>query len=242
MVFPPWLCRVAWNHFVTQVAFRDHPAQRLALTLTGRDVERAAAAQMTTPALLPHPALAAVERTVERDHFTAAEVDALVHLPGLSDRDRLMLRILAETGLRRRAVAWLTVDGVYDAALRTARATGRATEKGLVVRHFVLGDVAPQCGFFPSKKKTDRASPTKRLLEAYCGARHRHERTSVWLFPRRRNPTQPVAASTVNRVLVAACRRVGLHGRHVHCHGLRKFVVCRLMEEHNRLARWWGVG
>ena len=79
----------------------------------------------------PHRHPAAVALVRERDHFTQAEVTALLSLPTLSQRDRLVLRILAETGLRRRAVAWLTVAGVYDAIRGAAHEVGHATEKGL---------------------------------------------------------------------------------------------------------------
>ncbi len=45
-----------------------------------------------------------------RDHFTEAEINALLRLQTLSVRDRLTIRIMAETGLRRRAVSWLMVE------------------------------------------------------------------------------------------------------------------------------------
>ena len=83
-----------------------------------------------------------------RDHFTPVEVQTLVQREGLSLRDRLVLRILAETGLRRRAVAWLTVRGMigcahpspWDEGPSQPRAVCIATEKGLVTRPFVLSE------------------------------------------------------------------------------------------------------
>lgn len=88
--------------------------------------------------MLEHPAMNVLVR--ERDHFTETEVQAILELQTLSVRDRLILRILAETGLRRRAVSWLTVDGVYDTIARVSRNIGHATEKGMV---FGLGPYVP---------------------------------------------------------------------------------------------------
>ena len=84
-----------------------------------------------------HPALYAMRQRA-RDHFTEGEIQALLGLQDLEPAEMLILRILVETGLRRRAVAWLTVDGVYDRVQRRARDIAGATEKGLVMRSFVL--------------------------------------------------------------------------------------------------------
>ena len=105
------LCRIAVNHFLGGVVFRENAALAAYLHVRGRDLPRAPAAG--TPG---HPAdfAAAAADGPARDHFTAAEMDRLLALPGLSVRDRLVLSIMAETGLRRRAVSWLMVDGVFD--------------------------------------------------------------------------------------------------------------------------------
>jgi integrase len=172
-----------------------------------------------------HPATAALAAVRARDHFTKAEVDALLHLPSLGTRDRLILCILAETGLRRRAVAWLTVDGVYDAVAGTARPVATATEKGLVSRQFLL------------------STSTRALLEGYVRRGHPHEVASPWLFPSPRQPTVPIRAATVNRILQRACRDLGIRGRHIHSHAMRKFVVVRLMQLSNRIedvSKWLG--
>lgn len=202
------------------VAFREHPTQLAALTFSGRDLR-----DVVDPVEVPsHPAtaLAAVRA---RDHFTKTEVDALLHLPSLGSRDRLILCILAETGLRRRAVAWLTVDGVYDAVAGTARPVATATEKGLVPRQFLL------------------SAGTRALLEGYVQRAHPHDVASPWLFPSPRQPSVPIRAATVNRILQRACRDLGIRGRHIHSHAMRKFVVVRLMQLSNRIedvSKWLG--
>lgn len=112
-----------------------------------------------------------------------------------------MLAPVTRGWLRRRAVAWLTLDGVYDAAASHPRAVCVATEKGLVARHFVLSEVA------------------RNQLQEYVRSLHAHDRTSVWLFPSRTSSALPIAPRTVNRILCRACQTVGVRGRHVHSHG-----------------------
>lgn len=218
---PRRLARIAWNHFVRHVAFVEHPTQKAALTFTGRDLR-----DIIDPVIsVQHPAQAALATVRARDHFTQSEVDALLRLHTLSTRDQLILHILAETGLRRRAVAWLTIDGVFDAVVGTARPVATATEKGLVTRQFTL------------------STGTRTLLDAYVQGCHPHEAGSPWLFPSPRRPSVPVGAATINRILQRACRDLGLRGRHVHTHALRKFVVVRLMQLSNRIedvSKWLG--
>ena len=181
-----------------------------------------------------HPAdYAAREAPVvpARDHFTEAEMRVLVELPSLSLRDRLVLRIMAETGLRRRAVSWLLVDGVFDRAVNSALTVCRALEKGLVMRAFSLSQA------------------TRALLERYV--REGHPGAHVrWLFPSPKAAhTLPVTPAVINSILpgtdravrgalrrtMRACRQAGVTGRHTHTHAVRKFVVCRLMEARNRI-------
>ena len=112
-----------------------------------------------------HPALHALLN--ERDHFVETEVKAILSLPSLSLRNRIILHILAETGLRRRAVAWLTINGTYDIVNGAARSVACATEKGLVTRWFMLSDT------------------TRALLEEYASELHSEvvQTSSPWLFP-----------------------------------------------------------
>ena len=217
------LCRIAVNHFIAGVVFREHPMAALRLHLRTRDMPVDAGDAATGQ----HPAEYAVRAGagIVRDHFTTAEMEALLGLPGLSSRDRLMLRILAETGLRRRAVSWLLVDAVFDRALGQAHPVARALEKGLVTRAFVL------------------SRATQELLKAYLHDAHpgAHVR---WLFPSpKAGHLRPVTPVVVNSVLLRACRAAGIQGKHTHTHAVRKFVVCRLMQAQNRIediAKWIG--
>jgi hypothetical protein len=111
------LARVALNRFLADVCFADHDplfAQRL--RLRRRDI--AVATVGANGIRGGHPSdlalgAATAAQVRGRDHFTEAEIAALLRLraPVLSVRDQLVLRILAETGLRRRAVSWLLVEG-----------------------------------------------------------------------------------------------------------------------------------
>lgn len=216
------LARIAVNHFLSDVVLAEAPAAlRSALHVGGRDL-RCHGGQTSGE----HPALAM--RECARDHFDEKEVSVLLAMDGLSTRDRLVLRLLAETGLRRRAVAWLTRDGVYDATGRAARETASALEKGLVVRSFACSIAL-------------RAD-----VEAHIAATGAIE--SPWLFPSPQDPSECIGPATVNNILRRACRRARIHGRHVHCHahdildhkvvvlpGMRKFVVCRLMRANNSI-------
>ena len=214
------LMRVAWNHFVAMYyAAAGHVVHHHTLTLRTHDVERRVAtpSHHTTMHLPNHPAHTAVQRTLERDHFDAAEIQALLALPSLCERDHIMLSILAETGLRRRAVAWLTIDGVFDAVGRCTRPVCRALEKGMVVRPFVLSE------------------STAAQVAAYVRHQHPHDIRSPWMFPNPRDHQRPIHPATVNRVLGSACRALGLRGRHTHCHAIRKFVTVQLMGANNRI-------
>ena len=63
----------------------------------------------------------------------------LVLIPWCDDGITSTNRIMAETGLRRRAVSWLVVDNVYNRVNQKALNVCRAMEKGLVTRTFILG-------------------------------------------------------------------------------------------------------
>jgi integrase len=151
-----------------------------------------------------------------RDHFTQAEVDVIIRVSAKNLRDCVLIRIMAETGLRRRAISWLTVDAIYDTVARDTLPTATAMEKGLVVRSFRLS-------------KSTRA--------IVCQYVENHLRKPYkWLFPSPHDDGQrPIGSNTVNAILRRVCKEAGISGRHVHCHGIRKFVVCRLMAEQNRV-------
>ena len=104
------LCRIAINHFLGGVVLRDAPPMAQRLHLRTRDLPVAGGGGGGHPA---DYALSDTRSAPARDHFTVAEMEAILSLPGLSVRDRLMLRIMSETGLRRRAVSWLLVDAIF---------------------------------------------------------------------------------------------------------------------------------
>ena len=86
------LCRIACNHLVINVIFREFPS--LAQRLCVRSV-----------ALKPvvQSALHCTKRTapISRDHFTKEEMNVILNSTDLKKRDLLLLFIMSETGLRR---------------------------------------------------------------------------------------------------------------------------------------------
>ena len=219
------LARVALNRFLADVVLAGESvfAQRLRLR------KRHILAAHAVPDRIGHPSDCVADRgsaaAKGRDHFTAAEIAALLDLKTLSVRDRLMLRIMAETGLRRRAVSWLKVENLYDRAADAPLAVGAATEKGFATRRFALSGGA------------------RALLAEYIRDVHPGAAASRWVFPSPREPALPITPSVVNSVLVRACRVLGIRGAFTHSHALRKSVVVRLMQENNRIedvSKWLG--
>ena len=219
------LCRIALNHFLGGVVLREHPVIAQRLHLLSKDVPHCRTANHDDDN--EHPAAVAAAGTSNhvRDHFTQAEMDTILGLLELSLRDRTMLHIMAETGLRRRAVSWLLVDSLFDRSTNTCLPVARALEKGLVVRSFKL-----------SERTSD-------LLRRYIVDEHPGSEVR-WLFPSpKKSNTQPVTPSVVNSVLLRACQIAKIRGRHTHSHAIRKFVVCSLMQAKNRIedvAKWLG--
>ena len=218
------LCRIALNHFLGGVVLREYPVIAQRLHLRSRDVP--SCRTVDDDGEHDHPATTvACSAGHVRDHFTQAEMDAILTLTELSLRDRIILHIMAETGLRRRAVSWLLVDSVFDRRANSCLPVARALEKGLVVRPFRL------------------SSGTSELLQRYILDDHPgvHVR---WLFPSpKKSNTQPITPSVVNSVLLRACHMANIRGRHTHSHGIRKFVVCSLLQAKNRIedvAKWLG--
>jgi integrase len=228
------IARVALNRFIADVAFADQGVFATRLHLRRRHVQNAAGG--SAGALVQgggggdggHPsdlAAAAYGHARGRDHFTDAEMQSLLRLTCVSLRDRLVLRILSETGLRRRAVSWLLVENCYDRAAGAGLPVCAATEKGMVTRRFVL------------------SAATRALLKEYIDDAHPGATTSRWLFPSPRDPVHPVTPVVVNLILQRACRLAGIHGRFTHSHAVRKFVVVQLMSQNNRLedvSKWLG--
>lgn len=225
------LCRVALNRFLGDVVFADASGHFDRLRMRSLHLRAFPASSTRLGEAYEEAVAVTLRQHGERDHFTQAEVDALLTAPTLGVRDRLILYILAETGLRRRAVSWLTVAGVWDATAACALDVCRTVEKGSVCRAFAL-------------------SPhTRTLLGSYLrdqrrgGAAADTPDSGPWLFPSERYPGRPIAAAVINQVVQRACRSVNIHGRHCHAHAFRKHVVCRLMALGNRVedvAKWIG--
>ena len=228
------LCRIAVNRFVAGVIFPDNQACAACRAVRAIDLgNRAVTHRRGIPRIHPpldtahdDPAdwVPPVITLASRDHFTQAEVAAIIGVSQNNPRNHTMLRIMSETGLRRRAVSWLTVDAVYDTVARNPLLVATAVEKGLAVRHFQLSET------------------TRQVLGYYIENNLRQPYR--WLFPSPCHEGQrPIGSHTVNTVLQRACRQAGISGRHVHSHAIRKFVVCELMAAHNRVedvAKWIG--
>ena len=203
------LCRIAINHFLHKprllrhglylgsVVLADHPMLAQRLYLRSKDLHNTA----DDGGGDDHPAEFAVSNCgPARDHFTQAEMNTLLNLPTLSLRDRVMLHIMAETGLRRRAVSWLLVECVFDRCAGECLPVSRALEKGLVTRQFVLSQ--------------HTASLVKQYIQdEHPGAQYR------WLFPSsKKGHVLPITPSVVNNVLLRACRLANICGTHTHSH------------------------
>lgn len=183
------MCSIAVNHFLGRVLFRDQPAifERLVLKFTWHMFGRRKQRQSSEP--------------TGRDHFVASEIKHILQLPNLSMRDRLILQIMSETGLRRRAIAWLMVNEVYDTQRMQPLLVCRACEKGMATRSFML------------------SQSTRDLLATYIEQGYHHG--SEWLFPSPRNHKSYISPLSINCILLRASKAAGVRGRHVHCHGIR---------------------
>jgi integrase len=225
------LCRIAVNRFVSAVVFPNDQLCATCREVRTQDLgDRVVAHRRGIPrenSISKDDAdnwVSPVIAIASRDHFTEAEVAAILTVVQDNARDHIMLRIMSETGLRRRAVSWLTVDAVYDHVAQTALPVATAVEKGLVLRQFQLSET------------------TRLVLTDYV--KNHLQRPHHWLFPSPCHDGQrPIGSHSINHILRRACRKAGISGRHVHSHAMRKFVVCRLMAARNRVedvAKWIG--
>ena len=164
------------------------------------------------PAIRPLP-------RAHRGTFNSEEVRKLLQTGNI--RDRCVLTLLAQTGLRRRAVSWIPLANVWCKQTGT-RNQGSVVEKGGKLRTFPIG-VALQS-----------------LINDYV--RH-HRVTSFWLFPSCKNPANHIVPSTIEQIVKRACAREHIHGPHVHTHAFRRYVVQRLIEAGNSIdhvSKWIG--
>lgn len=147
--------------------------------------------------------------------FTPDEIRLLMNVSRPSAYHHLLVVLLAQTGLRCRAVAWLRSGAVFD------QPVGTAVEKGMRMRQFPIGPELRHC------------------LERY---RRAHvARCEQWLFPSRADRHRHVSASTIRRVIGRLCHQAGISTRGTR--GFRKFVVRTLVDAGNAIeyvSKWLG--
>lgn len=139
-----------------------------------------------------------------------------------SSRDNAIFILMLETGLRRRAVAWMTLESISDGT--QIHSVGYATEKGLCVRYFPISD------------------GLKDALHQYLSARS-GAGNSKWLFPCKGDASNHISPSTVRNVIQRICRLSYIPPHLSHCHAIRRFVVCELMRAGNNIeqvSKWLG--
>lgn len=156
-----------------------------------------------------------------RRAFSADEVAKLV-TNAESMQDRSIIVILAHTGLRRRAVAWMQLAAVWDGS--RVRTEGYTSEKGSQIRWFTIDSLMAQC------------------LTDFI-VRERRGGPSPWLFPSSHRPGQCIHPNTLALRLRQVCNRLGIMGQHVRPHGMRRYTVCTLIRAGNRIedvSRWLG--
>lgn len=142
--------------------------------------------------------------TVGRNYFTEQEMaQLLLPTPGRSLRDQCILLLLAETGMRRRAVAWLRVSAVYDLIGDRPLPVAYSKEKNGHTRAFVIGP---------------------RLRDAVHNYMQMR-RGGDWLFPSRRNAHMHISGRVVNHVVQKAAAQCGIQGPHVHAHSIRHVLL-----------------
>jgi hypothetical protein len=156
--------------------------------------------------------------------FTGEDICRLKKVAWASSLHHLIVTLLSQTGLRRRAVAWLRLDCVVDRTGpgRVVRRIGVAMEKGMRVRHFPIGAELRAC--------------VERYLEEH-GRRCTH-----WLFPNRGDQRKHVAPCTIQRIVKQLCGVAGVSSA-TGTRGFRKFVVRTLIDAGNALeyvSKWLG--
>ena len=138
-----------------------------------------------------------------------------------SARDEAIFTLMLETGLRRRAVSWMTLHGVVDG--EDIRPFGYATEKGLRMRYFPISNAL--------------RSVLKTYISMYVHT------DGKWLFPKKGDNSDHISTSTVRNVIRRICIQSCIPAHLSHCHIIRRFVVCELMRAGNtieQVSKWLG--
>lgn len=161
-------------------------------------------------------------RLVSRHSFNDSEVSQLInHASTL--RDRCVFVVLARTGLRRRALAWMQLAAVWDGS--QVRSEGYTLEKGMRLRMFTIDSDMAQC------------------LRQFIMHERPWGRQSRWLFPSPHNPAAHIQPGTLQLRLKQHCSRLGIVGSQVRLHGLRKYTVGTLLQAGNSIesvSEWIG--
>lgn len=160
-----------------------------------------------------------------RRTYTAAECGALLGACQ-THRDRLLLLLLQRVGLRNAALRRLALrDVTEETPPHHPVTTGRAYEKGGVIRPFLLD------------------APLRDCLIAYLSEEYgRHCTRPQWhtacVFPRcHTEPNHPMTAGQLHFWFGCLRRRAGVHGPHATIHGFRHYLVTTLMaDRRNRLC------
>lgn len=154
-----------------------------------------------------------------RNHYYQEEID-LLYSGAKRSRDKMMLCILEEVGLRAGALANLKVSDVFDKSTETIKDITVVVEKQAQNRQFLLG---PK---LKSYIKTYFEEEPKILEGEY-------------LFPSCSNgylsKTKHVHHSTLAARLKSIAASAGIAGYHIHLHSFRHTIVNKLMAAGNTL-------
>ena len=154
--------------------------------------------------------------------FQQHHISQLKKVAFVSSYNHLLVTLLSQTGLRRRAVAWLRTECVFDHENGCVRSIGMAVEKHLSVRHFPIGPELRAC------------------LERYLNENSR--RCTHWLFPSKADSTKHTSPCTIQRTVRRLCAMAGVESP-TGTRGFRKWVVTALMDHGNTIeyvSKWIG--
>jgi integrase len=154
---------------------------------------------------------------VTREHLVTEEIDRMLKVC-TTHRDRLIILIMAHTGLRRRATAWIRLKEIWDVDTNTPRALARTLEKGSRVRSFVVDD--EMVG----------------VLVAYMHKEHPGVGVTTYLFCSKYDHRRHMAPKSVNVLVKRLAHRAGLpNGPHIRTRGFRKYIINELLDNGNSL-------
>ena len=140
-------------------------------------------------------------------------------------RDAVILQTLIETGLRRRAVAWLRLHEIFKTNTCSVQNAVCTPDKNGNIRMILLG---PRAG---------------ELLLPYCLNLCATGRHNGWLFPSSKQAGLHIGGPMINRIVQQRCQQLQIVGVHVHAHAIRHYVIRKLVSIDNNLeqvSKWIG--